>query len=324
VTSLTASELAEFWGVPDSDTSEEHITPELVHAVETTLGYALPADYVRLLQVQNGGSPKRTCFPTSTRTCWAEDHVAVSCISGLGGRRGIASPTMGSPHFIESWGYPKLGIVFAESPTAGHDAFMLDYSSCGPRGEPTVIHVGVLMGYEPDITFLAADFATFIRGLVDESRYDRSAETKLLDLERARTGRFSSKLRQIAMGPLAPAGVDRALRSLLEAIVQEKGTFSLHWDDQSQLVYDALFVLYTRVHGAVSRAGYLREYPQLLVFCDDGEFHSSGYAPGFVEDWFDARLEWGLFDDAAGRYQFTSSAAIAVLAALLAYNRPPG
>jgi hypothetical protein len=320
--SLTARELAEFWDTPDRDTSEERVTPELIHAVEATLGYTLPEDYVRLLQIQNGGSPKRTCFPTSTRTCWADDHVEVSEINGLGGRRGIDSPTRGSRHFIRSWGYPNLGIVFAGSPSAGHDAFMLDYSSSGPRGEPTVIHVGVFPDDEPDITLLASDFATFIRGLVDESRYDRSAEIKLRDLDRARTGSFSSRLRQIAMGPLAPAGVERALRTLLEGIVQVKGTFSLHSDDQSQLVYDSLFLLYTRAHGAVSREVYLREYPQLLVFCD-GEFHSGGYAPGFVEDWFDTRLEWGLLDNAAGRYQFTSSATIAVLAALLAYNRPP-
>jgi len=297
------------------------MTPELVRAAETTLGYALPRDYVRLLQVQNGGTPKRTCFPTSTRTCWAEDHVAVAKICGLGGPRGIDSPTLGSQHFIREWGYPKLGIVFAHSPTAGHDAFMFDYSSSGARGEPTVIHVDVTHG-GPAVTWLAADFAAFVRGLVDEGRYDRSAQVKLRDLERARTGAFSSRLRQIAMGPLAPAGVERALRRLLEAIVQAKGHFSLHWDDQSQLVYDALFLLYTRAYGAVSREQYLREYPQLLVFCD-GEFRSGGYAPGFVEDWFDVRLEWGVMDDVAGRHQFTSAAAVAVLAALLAYDRPP-
>ncbi|WP_428981470.1 SMI1/KNR4 family protein [Nocardia brasiliensis] len=63
----------------------------------------------------------------------------------------------------EEWGYPDIGIYFADCPSAGHDMIALDY-----RGgdEPRVVHVDQEAGYR--ITTLAPDFATFIDGLVHE------------------------------------------------------------------------------------------------------------------------------------------------------------
>jgi hypothetical protein len=62
------------------------------------------------------------------------------------------------------------------TPTAGHDAIMLDYSVCGPRGEPRIVHV------EPEddaTTVLAPDFAAFLRGLVDCRPYDEATQRAL-------------------------------------------------------------------------------------------------------------------------------------------------
>jgi hypothetical protein len=62
------------------------ITPtnEQVEEVENELGYKLPQSYIALIKQQNGGMPINTCFPTSVPTCWAENHIAISGIMGIG------------------------------------------------------------------------------------------------------------------------------------------------------------------------------------------------------------------------------------------------
>lgn len=318
VTSLLDADLANFWGDSDYFTSPETVTPALVEAAEAALGYRLPKAYVRLLETRNGGTPKRTCFPTKVRTSWAEDHVAISGVCGLGGKWGIDSPSLGSLHMIEEWGYPDIGIVFCQCPSAGHDAIMFDYSECGRTGEPRVVHVDVETGDGPEITPLAPDLATFVRGLVGAERFDTSAEDLERDLERVRTGRFSSQLRQIVTGPVAPPEAERALRSLCLAITRAKGHFSLHADDESWLVYDALFLFYTRFYGSTARDVYLEAYRKLIVF-GDGEFHTGGYAPAFVEGWFDSRVSTSRMRSDRGKYEFAPSVATEVLDSLLAY-----
>ncbi len=46
----------------------------------------------------------------------------------------------------------------------------LDYRDCGPQGEPTVVHVDQESDYK--ITFVAKDFASFIRGLEPDDAFD--------------------------------------------------------------------------------------------------------------------------------------------------------
>ena len=42
----------------------------------------------------------------------------------------------------------------------GHDMIFLDYSDCGPEGEPCVVHIDQEGGYE--ITYLADNFKDFV------------------------------------------------------------------------------------------------------------------------------------------------------------------
>lgn len=157
-----------FWSKDEYFVSPPLTENSIVNA-EKRLGYKLPQSYISLIKTQNGGTPRKTCFPTNEPTSWAEDHIAIEAILGIGGKWGIDSEEFGSDFMIHEWGYPDIGIVICECTSAGHDAVMLDYSKCGKRGEPQVIHVDVEVG---EITFLAHNFKEFIEGLVDESQFD--------------------------------------------------------------------------------------------------------------------------------------------------------
>src|SRR6185369_51461 len=107
---------------------------------------------------------------TSQPTSWAEDHVAITGIYGID--RNKSSSVCGkfsSKFWMEEWGYPDIGIYFADCPSAGHDMLCLDYRECGPDGEPKVVHVDQESDYR--ITPVAASFEAFIRGLEAESAF---------------------------------------------------------------------------------------------------------------------------------------------------------
>jgi hypothetical protein len=150
--------------------TDEKLTDIMIAEVERTLGYKLPAAYVQLMKERNGGIPKRTNHRTNTRTTWAEDHVAISGISGIGKtRRYSLCGEAGSKFWIEEWGYPAIGVYFADCPSAGHDMVGFDYRRCGPKGEPAVVHVDQEWDYQ--ITPVATDFTSFINGLEDDSAF---------------------------------------------------------------------------------------------------------------------------------------------------------
>ena len=62
----------------------ESPSDELIASVEQELGYKLPASYIWLMKQHNGGIPFNTCFPTDKPTSWADDHVAITGIFGIG------------------------------------------------------------------------------------------------------------------------------------------------------------------------------------------------------------------------------------------------
>src|SRR5262249_32712360 len=134
------------------------LSDDLVRAAEDALGYTLPASYLRLLRVQNGGLPRRRGFPDGRR------QVLITGLYGVGGWHGIDSPDRGSRCLIRGGGYRDGGGGTAPAPSGGHDTVMLDYSACGPAGGPRVIHVET-EGAAPRVRVLAPDFAAFLAGL---------------------------------------------------------------------------------------------------------------------------------------------------------------
>jgi hypothetical protein len=163
-----------FW--EDSEYAEEtygggYPSDAVVASVETELGFRLPVSYVALMRMRNGGMPRNTCCPAPRRTTWAEDHVALTAIMGIGREKECSlAGRSGSRFLIEEWGYPEIGVYFADCPSAGHDMIAFDYRDCGPAGEPRVVHVDQEVDYR--ITVLAPDFVSFVQALRPERDYD--------------------------------------------------------------------------------------------------------------------------------------------------------
>ena len=160
-------DLSDFWEDSEYATQtyvDGPATAEMVALVEKELGYRLPAAYIALMRTQNGGTPTRTCHRTRERTTWAENHVAINAIYAIGKEPACSLlGAHGSRFWSEEWGYPQIGIYFADCPSAGHDMLCLDYRRCGPTGEPEVVHVDQEWDYR--VTHVAANFEMFVRGL---------------------------------------------------------------------------------------------------------------------------------------------------------------
>ena len=164
--------LKEYISEPPSD--------ELITSVEEELGYKLPAAYIWLMKQHNGGIPVNTCYPCDEPTCWAEDHVAITGIFGIGREKSCSlCGELGSQFMIDEWEYPAIGVAICDCPSAGHDMIFLDYRACGPQGEPAVVHVDQENDYK--ITHLADSFEEFIRGLEHESLYDPDEDVEELE-----------------------------------------------------------------------------------------------------------------------------------------------
>ena len=177
--------LKEYVSDPPSD--------ELIARVEEELGYKLPAAYIWLMKQHNGGIPVNTCYPCDEPTCWAEDHVAITGIFGIGREKSCSlCGELGSQFMIDEWEYPAIGVAICDCPSAGHDMIFLDYRVCGPQGEPAVVHVDQENDYK--ITHLADSFEEFVRGLEHESLYDPDEDVEDLedDADEEKTDRKGS------------------------------------------------------------------------------------------------------------------------------------
>ncbi len=164
---------SKFW--EDSQYAAEHYVEEspsdaTIANVESQLGYKLPNSFVELARTQNGGCPNNTSCRTNTPTSWAADHVAITGIYAIGKSAHYSlCGSMNTRFWVEEWGYPPIGIYFADCPSAGHDMIALDYRECGNDGEPCVVHVDQACGYK--ITKLADTFEEFIRKLEPDANF---------------------------------------------------------------------------------------------------------------------------------------------------------
>jgi cell wall assembly regulator SMI1 len=176
-------DIENFWKDPYTDSNYcvgPPLTDEMIREAEEELGYRLPGSYIRLLRIKNGGELKKSCFPTTIPRSWAKDHIAITSIMNIGGKGNSIIGKRGSQYLIKEWSYPNVGVLVADCPSAGHDVVMLDYSECGPQGEPRVIHVDQEADDEPEVIVLASSFEEFLLGLVDCSQFDHDFEDPIV------------------------------------------------------------------------------------------------------------------------------------------------
>lgn len=312
---------AGFWDDGDySRTTYTEPAPSdaLVAEIEAELGVRLPAAYVELARLRNGGGVERG---------WIGGIYAI----GRTARHSLCGAA-GSAFWQQEWGYPAIGVCFADTPSAGHEQYVLDYRDCGPGGEPRVVHVDQERDYA--ITPVADDFAAFVHGLLaaEDDEEAEAAEQLADDLDTVQHGTLSP----VVQRAIAAAGVpeaERWIRRLGERIVRDKGFFALHADPQSFLMYDAMFWLYGHlatatsrddfVHRAEGQTGYDRPCYELMVpttfVAEPYGFTTAGWAPGFLDDWWDHRTEAEAIVAVDGGFRFAPAYAtqlVRVLGAL--------
>lgn len=321
---------------------ESYIEPppsdELIASIEQELGgYRLPAAYIDLARRQNGGLVKRNCHPMKERTGWAEDHVAITGLYAIGRTAEYSlAGQLGAKFMIEKWGYPPIGVGIADTPAGGHELIMLDYRTCGKRGEPQVVYVDQEADYS--IVAVASDFETFIRGLVEESEYDTAEEDRAAAIATVERGTLSPIVVRAlaAVGDSLPNG-ERILRALARQIVDEKGFFALHDDERSHLMYGLMFWLYSSLCTARSFEAFVDRpetgasyddsicYELMIAFdlvADPYDFNTRGYAEGFVRDWWDACVAGGDIVEMAEGYRLTPKAEATLLGRLATIAGP--
>ena len=147
---------------------KEHVgktpTDEDFEKVEKELGYRLPKSYKTLMRIQNGGELRKNNFEGPFKRNWTSGSFDAEYISGVdSSKRYSLCGEFGSKFWIEEWKYPDIGIAICGTSSGGHDMIFLDYSDCGPEGEPCVVHIDQEGGYE--ITYLADNFKDFVDGL---------------------------------------------------------------------------------------------------------------------------------------------------------------
>ena len=159
------ADMNDFW--EDSEHANEYIskpvTDEQISSVEEQLVFKLPASYIQLMKLHNGGIPRNTRYSIGS-TVHGQNHIVISGIFGIGRDKPKSlCGKRGSRYMIENYNYPEIGVVICDCPSVG-DAVMLDYRPAGNDGEPEVIYVDRESNNK--IIKLADNFEAFIQGLM--------------------------------------------------------------------------------------------------------------------------------------------------------------
>ncbi|WP_342526686.1 SMI1/KNR4 family protein [Chryseomicrobium sp. FSL W7-1435] len=129
------------------------LTEEMITDFQQESGFVLPDTYKKLLKERNGFQLVRPFYPVSQATSWAENHINVDHILGIGTQIGLKD----SAYMIEEWELPsnKLLVFSNTAPTF----VCLDYRK---GGEPQVVYIDV----DSNQDFVVADsFEILLKGL---------------------------------------------------------------------------------------------------------------------------------------------------------------
>ena len=129
-----------------------------------------------------------------------------------------------------------------------------------------------------------------MQNLVEENELISPEEDRAYEIQIAEEGEFSPLLIKICRNCGVPQA-EQWFRSVARELVEQKGYFGTHEDPLSWLMYDLQYMLYSFAFPKASVKQYLHDYP--LILAEDGEFSTNGYAPAFVADWMEARIQEG-------------------------------
>lgn len=140
-----------------------NLTKEDIATAEQILQIKLPESYINIMFEQNGGVPYHQAFPCNVPNSWADDHVPVQGIFGIG-EEGILQ----SHYLIQEWDLPENIIIFSG---VGHGWLAMDYRQ--RTSEPPIIWIDTEQNI---IIEIANDFSSFIEGLFTVSNEEVEIE----------------------------------------------------------------------------------------------------------------------------------------------------
>ncbi len=148
------------------------LTDEMVAEAERQLGVRLPAEYVALLRIQNGGYTHGFGHPMSCPTIWAADHVPLDSLSGivLEPDHRTALNILRTAYMTREWGLPPRQALLTGD---GHWWISLDYRA---SDVPSVAWLAV--DHEQDFQ-VAPTFAAFLDGLLPDSAFADDEDVEL-------------------------------------------------------------------------------------------------------------------------------------------------
>ena len=154
-----------FWQEDDEIYKLLPLTDKTIENAEEKLQVKFPDSYIKLLKKQNGGYIHYDAFPSVIPTSWADDHINVDHILGIGEEKGVLK----TEYLIQEWGFPRNIVIFSGG---GHSCVAFDYRS--KKEDPPIIYVDV----EADqIIELAPNFESFIEGLyINETELEDEVE----------------------------------------------------------------------------------------------------------------------------------------------------
>lgn len=133
----------------------EPLSDEMIEEAEEKIGVKLPSSYIGILKQQNGGYINFNAHPSNIPTSWADDHVNIDHIYGIGTGEEIG--ILDSAYLIQEWDLPENVVLISGD---GHSWIALDYRE--GKTEPTVIFIDV---DDEQTVELASSFEVFLNGL---------------------------------------------------------------------------------------------------------------------------------------------------------------
>lgn len=263
---------------------------------EAALRFTLPPDYREFLLRYNGGQPVVGVVngrDDDPHTPYAYGD-AVSIFLQLSNSREAVPEYHLKVEASDCLNLPPYALPIAEDD--GGNCFVLEL---GPKSYCVrfVCHEHLEEPYEHHriVADNFLDLLLRIRPVAEEEAL-KKAEALAVRLALAE-GRFPAKLEKqcAAVSRKAPA-IRSWIRVLTLRIFDAKGYFAIHDDEHSFALLDLAFWLYENARPE-ERATQWTEMATLIKSWwqeDDESFGLNGYAPGFLQDWWQHRLQSGL------------------------------